>query len=69
VLVHGLIVGSADGDYLEVDHNKVFAAIPLALEQYGQYVTYGRSLAGSATGTEVIDQRLHTGASAGGAGR
>lgn len=25
-------------DYLEVDHNKVSEAIPLALEQYGQYV-------------------------------
>ncbi|MGB6164814.1 MAG: HepT-like ribonuclease domain-containing protein [Pseudonocardiaceae bacterium] len=25
-------------DYLEVDHGKVSAAIPLALEQYGQYV-------------------------------
>jgi uncharacterized protein YutE (UPF0331/DUF86 family) len=25
-------------DYLEADHGKVSAAIPLALEQYGQYV-------------------------------
>lgn len=27
-------------DYLEVDHGKVSAAIPLALEQYGQYVRH-----------------------------
>ncbi len=27
-------------DYLEVDHIKVAAAIPLALEQYGQYVRH-----------------------------
>ncbi|MCA1702736.1 MAG: DUF86 domain-containing protein [Actinobacteria bacterium] len=27
-------------DYLEVDHGKVSAAIPIALEQYGQYVQH-----------------------------
>jgi uncharacterized protein YutE (UPF0331/DUF86 family) len=27
-------------DYLEVDHGKVSAAIPLALDQYGQYLRH-----------------------------
>jgi uncharacterized protein YutE (UPF0331/DUF86 family) len=27
-------------DYLDVDHGKVAAAIPFALEQYGQYVRH-----------------------------